>query len=296
MDEQLPLAAVGEAVELHRVLADVEVRLDRDLVGGLALPDGRGSGMNEVADTSHIEHEALGRVGSGLAAQTGDHAVSVRTGTDVPSARGHPEQGRRKRVTNRHGESVGSVVRRWQLLEAEEHLHHPLHLRLLGTAVAADRLLDAGGRILAAGDSRVGGRDEHGAACLADEERDAGVAADVRLLDRHRIRRVLGNERCDGVVDRLQTDDRVLAGRCRPAAVGHFPEAASAFLDDSVPASSSPRIDAYYLHDRKLRPRSDESCSEGGRIHNRSGTEFSSKRTLAQATVRRRRDMQALNR
>src|SRR5207248_5692841 len=72
VDKQLPLAAVGEAVELEDVLADVEVRLDRDLVGGLALSDGRGSGMNEVADASHIEHEALGRVGSGLAAQTGD--------------------------------------------------------------------------------------------------------------------------------------------------------------------------------------------------------------------------------
>ena len=39
----------------------------------------------------------------------------------------------------------------------------------------------------------------------------------------------------------------------------HLPEAASAFLDDSVPASSSPRIDAYDLHGRKLRTRPDES-------------------------------------
>src|SRR5439155_2311148 len=143
---------------------------------------------------------------------------------------------------------------------------HALHLRLLGTAVAADRLLDAGRRVLATINSRVGGCDEHDAACLADGECDAGVGADVRLLERHRIRRVLGNERRDGVVDRLQTDDRVLAGRRRPAAVSDLPEAASAFLDDSVPASSSPRIDAYDLHVRKLRTRSDDSCSSPDRM------------------------------
>ena len=39
-----------------------------------------------------------------------------------------------------------------------------------------DRLLDAGGRVFLAGDSRVGGRDEHDAACLTDGECDAGVA------------------------------------------------------------------------------------------------------------------------
>ena len=89
---------------------------------------------------------------------------------------------------------------------AEDRLHHPLHLRLLGAAVAADRLLDAGRRVLGAGDAGVGGRDEHGAARLSDGERDAGVGADVRLLERHRIRRVLRDEAGHAVVDRLQTE------------------------------------------------------------------------------------------
>jgi hypothetical protein len=40
--------------------------------------------------------------------------------------------------------------------------------------------------------------------------------------------------------------------------VRHFPEAASAFSDDSVPASSSPRIDAYDLHVETLGARSDD--------------------------------------
>src|SRR5213075_2524684 len=107
---------------------------------------------------------------------------------------------------------------------------------------------------------------------LPDGECDAGVGAYVRLLERHRIRRVLGNERRHGVVDRLQTEDGVLPGGGRPAAVRHLPEAASAFLDDSVPASSSPRIDTYDFHDRKLRTRSDESCSSRDRMCNSSDT------------------------
>jgi hypothetical protein len=43
--------------------------------------------------------------------------------------------------------------------------------------------------------------------------------------------------------------------------VRHLPEAASAFLDDSVPASSYSWIDAYDFHEGKLRTRSDESCN-----------------------------------
>src|SRR5215467_757550 len=152
------------------------------------------------------------------------------------------------------------MVRSRKLGQREDHLHHPLHLRLFGAAVAADRLLHAGGRVFATDHSRVGGRDEHDAACLPDGECDAGVCADERLLECHRIRRVLGNECRHRVVDRFQTEDRVLSGGRRPAAVRHLPEAASAFLDDSVPASSSPRIDAYDLHERKLRTRPDESC------------------------------------
>src|SRR5207302_4683321 len=110
------------------------------------------------------------------------------------------------------------------------------------------------------------------AACLSDGERDAGVGADVRLLEGHRIRRVLGDERRHRVVDRLQTEDGLLSGGRRPATVRHLPEAASAFLDDSVPASSYPRINAYDLHERKLRTRSDESCSSHDRMRDDSGT------------------------
>src|SRR5438477_11368512 len=75
-----------------------------------------------------------------------------------PLPRRSPQERRRERVADRNRERVGGVVRRRELREREDHLHHPLHLRLLGAAVAADGLLDAGRRVLAAGDSLVGGR------------------------------------------------------------------------------------------------------------------------------------------
>ncbi len=168
LDEELALLAVGEAVELHHVLADVEVRVDGDLVGRVALAHRGRRRVDEVADAADVEDEPFRRVRHGLTAQARDHeAAAIRR-------------------------SGGAIA--WQIAtasasaawfgvgisaQAEDHLHHPLHLRLVGAPVAADRLLDAGGRVLTAGDSRVGGRDEHGAARLPDGERDAGVGADV---------------------------------------------------------------------------------------------------------------------
>jgi len=53
--------------------------------------------------------------------------------------------------------------------------------------------------------------------------------------------------------------------------VGDLPEAASAFVDDSVPASSSPRIDSYDLHGERLGARPDDETDRerrrtGGRV------------------------------
>src|SRR5207245_10731232 len=125
-------------------------------------------------------------------------------------------------------------------------------LRLGGAAGAADRLLDARGRILGALDTGLGGRDEHGAARLPDGERGAGVDADERLLEGHRIRGVLGDQSRHAVVDRLQPQLRALAGRCGPAPVVDSPEAPAAFVDYPVPACSRSRIDADDLHEDTL--------------------------------------------
>ena len=139
---------------------------------------------DEVADAADVDARAP------AVARARDDACpreARRSATTAPSA-----ERRRERVADRDGERVGGVVGARRLVEGEDRLHHPLHLPLVGVAVAADRLLDPVRRVLDALDA--GGRrgDEHGAARLSDGERDAGVGADVRLLQGDGIRGVLG--------------------------------------------------------------------------------------------------------
>ena len=61
LDEELALGAVGEAVQLEHVLAHVEIRLDRHLVGAAGLAhDARRRG-DEVADAADVENEPFER-------------------------------------------------------------------------------------------------------------------------------------------------------------------------------------------------------------------------------------------
>ena len=117
-------------------------------------------------------------------------------------------------------------------------------LRLVGAPVAAHRLLDVGRRVLSGCDAGGCAGDEDGSAGLSDKECDAGVGADERLLERHRIRRVLGDERGHPVEDRLQAKILTLAGGCGPAPVHRGPEAPFALVDDAVPARCRPRVDS----------------------------------------------------
>ena len=100
------------------------------------------------------------------------------------------------------GEGVGGVVVRD--VDAEHQLDHPLDLRLVGTPESAHGLLHVRGRVLDGHDAGGRAGDEYRPARLPDRERDAGVCADVRLLQRHRSRRVLGDEPGHAVEDRLQ--------------------------------------------------------------------------------------------
>ena len=97
-------------------------------------------------------------------------------------------------MTNCNRQGVRLVRGRGLGVEREDHANHPLHLSLVGSAVAANGLLDSRRRVLGALDSGRGGRNQGGAARLTDEERDTGVGADKRLLERHSIRLVLGHE------------------------------------------------------------------------------------------------------
>ena len=76
VDEQIALLHRAEAVELERVLAHVQVRLDGQLVGVAA--QHRRRRLHEVADAVHVEDEAGRRQARTLAAQSRDHAAAIR--------------------------------------------------------------------------------------------------------------------------------------------------------------------------------------------------------------------------
>ena len=126
----------------------------------------------------------------------------------------------------------------------EQHPHHPRDLPLVRAAVPAHGLLDARRRVLGARDPCRCGRDERGAARLPDEERDAGVGTDERLLQGDGVRLVLRDEAADPVEDRPEPELRPLPRAGRPAPVGEGPDAPVAFVDDPVPACSRPWVDA----------------------------------------------------
>src|SRR5206468_12460000 len=137
---------------------------------------------------------------------------------------------------------------RRRLLQAKDRHHHPLYLRLLGAAVAADRLLHARGRVFGALDADVRGRDHDGTSRLADGERGAGVDADEGLLEHDGVRRKLRYELLNAVEDRLEAQLGAATRRRSPAVPLLRPEAASFFVDDSPSACSCARIDTENFH------------------------------------------------
>ena len=110
------------------------------------------------------------------------------------------------------GERIRRVGGRRLGVEREDHPNHAPDLALVRSAVAADRLLDPRRGVLRALDSGRRGRDERGAARLSDEQRDAGVGTDERLLQRDGIRLVGRDEAGDPVEDCPQPDLGPLPG------------------------------------------------------------------------------------
>ena len=128
-----------------------------------------------------------------------------------------------------------------QLLQAEDRLHHPLHLLLVGAAVAAHRLLHARRRVL---ESTRGRR---------TRPRRARLRAPARRrarCGRRRRRTTPPGRRHPGRAPLISspTPSKIVRRRSsgalpRPGApppVAHRPEAPVAFVDDSVPASAVP--------------------------------------------------------
>lgn len=160
-------------------------------------------------------------------------------------------------MADRNCERVRFVRGRRLTIERQDHLHHPLHLALVGTPVAADGLFDTGRRVFGALDAGGRCRDENGAPRLPDEERDTGVGSDEGLLQRDRVRLVLCDELLHPVEDPSQPKLRTLAGAAPPAPSPERPEAPASFLDDPVAARSRPWVDAENLHAERVGIRTD---------------------------------------
>jgi len=155
-------------------------------------------------------------------------------------------------VADRDRKRVGGVVRLRKLGQAEDRLHHLRHLRLVGVAIATDGLFDTVRRVFNALDADGRRRDEYGAPRLPDGERDAGVGADVRLLQGDDIRAVLRNQLLHPVEDRAEPELQALRRGGLPPSVADGSEAPVALVYEPVPASSRPWIDAENFHEERL--------------------------------------------
>jgi hypothetical protein len=79
-------------------------------------------------------------------------------------------------------------------VEPEQQLHHLLHLLLLGAAVADDRALDLGRRVLDDGQPGLHGGQHRHAARVPELERAAHVAGVKEVLDGHAVGPALGQQ------------------------------------------------------------------------------------------------------
>ena len=92
------------------------------------------------------------------------------------------------------GERVGGIVRRRGGAQAEQQLHHLLHLVLVGAAVADDGALDLGGRVFRDRDARGDGRDHRDAARVSELQRAADVRGVEQVLDGDAVGPALGEQ------------------------------------------------------------------------------------------------------
>ncbi len=155
-------------------------------------------------------------------------------------------------MTDRDGERVGGMRGGGLRIELEEQRDHALHLVLVGAPVTAHALLDTRRRVLGAIDAGGCGGDHCGASRLTDEERDAGVGADERLLERDGVRRMRRYELQHAVEDRPQPQLRALPRPGLPTPVTERADPPAAFEDDPVAARSRPWVDAEDFHDRRV--------------------------------------------
>ncbi len=97
-------------------------------------------------------------------------------------------------MAERHRERIGRVIGPGNILKAEQHAHHLLHLALVGTAIAGYCLLYLGGCVLVDRHSGLRGCQHHHTARLPDRQRGRHIPREEELLNDHGIRVVRLNQ------------------------------------------------------------------------------------------------------
>src|SRR5665647_620052 len=151
-------------------------------------------------------------------------------------------------VADGDGQRVGGVVGRGHLGEAEEQLHHLLHLVFLGAAVADNGALDLRRGVLRAGVTGLDGREQCHAARVPELERATDVRRVEDALNRHALWTVFGQECGELLVDPEQLCRKAEARRRDDSAAGDEPMAAAIRLHASVAGTFGAGVDPEHLH------------------------------------------------
>lgn len=99
---------------------------------------------------------------------------------------------------------VSGVVWAWNLLKAQQRLHHPLHLGFRGLSVTGYRLFDLGRRVRFNVTLGVRRCQFHNTLHLADSERAAHIFAEEDILKHDGINSEFRNEARDFIVNLFQ--------------------------------------------------------------------------------------------
>ena len=147
-----------------------------------------GRDRDPVADAAHLDQHLAGAPRSSSVPRSDPITGAPRGGGDPREPGGVGE------VAQGEGGGVGGVGRPGRLVEAEQRLHHALHLLLVGAALAGDGLLDLVGRVLARPRSRRRRPRPWPAAGLADRHGGAHVDLEEHPLDGDDVGLQLGDQ------------------------------------------------------------------------------------------------------
>ena len=143
---------------------------------------------------------------------------------------------------------VGRIERRGRLGEAEQQLHHRLHLPFFRAAVSDDRLLHFGGRVFDDRHAGFDGSEHRDAARVPQLQRASRVDGVKQILDGDDIGPVPAHQGAELGVDDFEFFGKGTGGGDRDGAAGDHPMAAAIALHASVSGARRAGIDPEDFH------------------------------------------------